>query len=633
MAEEVQAALDRMVPALNDLRERQVFTPEEIRAVVDRRRTQEYNLRRVQPRKADFLRYLQDEMQLEALRKLRVRRLQREEKERQRGQPRPTEHDKTTKHIGDQHIVSHLHHIWTRTLRKYKADVSLYLEYASFCKEVHAHQTLSRVYGEALRLHPNKMNLWIEAASHEFFAAGSVQNARILLQRGLRIHPTAENLWIQHFSLELHFAIKMMGRQQVLQGRLPTDDEAFDRFQLARIVYQSAVSKVPAVRFRVRLWDQCRLFPHTEALKLFILHSIREECGEEPEAWLAWALFASEKEIEKAQENLTDENEEDEGEPGFLRAVGDEENDNHGEPDSKKQKAGDGSAAVKTDINDESLLDILKRATETIQSEEMYLKAGRMVNRYIDDRQAGNESIVAAVEFLETVLEKAARSSFYSADLALEQASFLTRCGTEDKAIACLSDFVATHKDTTASVWIQLASLDEAHRIDILSRASKQLPVTSKDHFCILLHQFGAKLQAGRTEDLLALLERVILLAPGFKSDLVLAESPFGVDGMADVCVQYLKYVHEAEGVAAARRVYGAVLYRSTVAKDLVQVDQDTMLEFFDTAIDAEQSVEDTKERSRSLRRLYDVIIGLLGDTPLADDFRQRRREDLANAR
>ena len=74
MAEEVQADLDRMVPALNDLQQRGVFTKEEIHAIVDRRRLSEYALRRRRPRKADYLRYLQQEMDLEKLRKLRVKR-------------------------------------------------------------------------------------------------------------------------------------------------------------------------------------------------------------------------------------------------------------------------------------------------------------------------------------------------------------------------------------------------------------------------------------------------------------------------------------------------------------------------------------------------------------------------------
>ena len=81
MAEQVQAVLDALVPALMDLQERQIFSPEEIRATVARRRDSEYLLRRrANARKSDFLQYLQQEMALEKLRKLRVERLKRQER-------------------------------------------------------------------------------------------------------------------------------------------------------------------------------------------------------------------------------------------------------------------------------------------------------------------------------------------------------------------------------------------------------------------------------------------------------------------------------------------------------------------------------------------------------------------------
>jgi len=81
MAEQVQAALDRMVPALADLQERGVLTAAEIRATVRRRRDSEYLLRRREARKADFLQYLQQELALERLRQLRVQRLRNEARE------------------------------------------------------------------------------------------------------------------------------------------------------------------------------------------------------------------------------------------------------------------------------------------------------------------------------------------------------------------------------------------------------------------------------------------------------------------------------------------------------------------------------------------------------------------------
>ena len=72
MAEQVQSILEQMVPHLKDLQDRSIFTPTEITSIVERRRKSEYLLhRRNSARKSDYLRYIEDEIMLEKLRKLR----------------------------------------------------------------------------------------------------------------------------------------------------------------------------------------------------------------------------------------------------------------------------------------------------------------------------------------------------------------------------------------------------------------------------------------------------------------------------------------------------------------------------------------------------------------------------------
>ena len=72
MAEQVQSILERMVPYLKDLRQRSIFTPTEITSIVERRRKSEYLLhRRSSSNISDYIRYIEDEILLEKLRKLR----------------------------------------------------------------------------------------------------------------------------------------------------------------------------------------------------------------------------------------------------------------------------------------------------------------------------------------------------------------------------------------------------------------------------------------------------------------------------------------------------------------------------------------------------------------------------------
>eukprot|EP00578_Thalassiosira_sp_NH16_P017614 CAMPEP_0181120450 /NCGR_PEP_ID=MMETSP1071-20121207/24165_1 /TAXON_ID=35127 /ORGANISM="Thalassiosira sp., Strain NH16" /LENGTH=86 /DNA_ID=CAMNT_0023205111 /DNA_START=51 /DNA_END=308 /DNA_ORIENTATION=+ len=86
MAEQVQSILEAMVPPLKDLRDRGLFSPDEIRSIVDRRRRYEYLLQRRAggSRMGDHLRYIEDEAMLERLRKLRKERVLGEVREERR---------------------------------------------------------------------------------------------------------------------------------------------------------------------------------------------------------------------------------------------------------------------------------------------------------------------------------------------------------------------------------------------------------------------------------------------------------------------------------------------------------------------------------------------------------------------
>mmetsp|Transcript_786 Transcript_786/g.850 ORF Transcript_786/g.850 Transcript_786/m.850 type:complete len:95 (-) Transcript_786:533-817(-) len=83
MAELVEQSLDDMVVPLRDLMDRGIFSETEIKSIVSRRREYEYLLRRRVARKADFLRYVEIEMKLERLRKIRTKKIneQQERKE------------------------------------------------------------------------------------------------------------------------------------------------------------------------------------------------------------------------------------------------------------------------------------------------------------------------------------------------------------------------------------------------------------------------------------------------------------------------------------------------------------------------------------------------------------------------
>jgi len=253
MAEQVQSILEQMVPHLKDLQDRSIFTPTEITSIVERRRKSEYLLhRRNSARKSDYLRYIEDEIMLEKLRKLRKEKVllelkaEREARYKNNSDDDDSDNEKQaaykTSGSGDSHIIRHIHYIYQRTLRKFHYPLDILLNYANFAKDVKSFKHLSRIYAQGIQYHPREVGLWIEASSFEYFGyvaqdyennsnkkggdegidskvvGSSISNARILMQRALRINKNSEELWNQYFSLELHYVQKLWGRQQVLEG-------------------------------------------------------------------------------------------------------------------------------------------------------------------------------------------------------------------------------------------------------------------------------------------------------------------------------------------------------------------------------------------------------------------------------
>jgi hypothetical protein len=132
----------------------------EVKAVVKRRTHFEYALRRRIPRKADFLRYAEYELNLEALRQRRKQRL---------GSlrvPVPTKRDACTgllirdptaataaaaaaagsepgasEHAG----ARRMHFIFRRALRRFPGDVRLWLQYLDYAHHAGAHQAVGRI--------------------------------------------------------------------------------------------------------------------------------------------------------------------------------------------------------------------------------------------------------------------------------------------------------------------------------------------------------------------------------------------------------------------------------------------------------------------------------------------------------
>ena len=214
MADTVQELLEDMVPELEDLARKRIFSQPEIKEIVRRRRDFEYKLKRRESQKSEYLRYVQYERTLDKLRGKRKKRL---------GYGK-----KSKSSVSDFSMQKRLHFIFDRMLRKWKGDVALWMQYIDFCVDQGANKMLHSVFARALQYHPRDVSLWARAATWHFDEQGDIRAARVMCQRGLRMIQESVELWSHYLRLELCYIDKLRQRQKVLgiEGDVPSEGRA-----------------------------------------------------------------------------------------------------------------------------------------------------------------------------------------------------------------------------------------------------------------------------------------------------------------------------------------------------------------------------------------------------------------------
>mmetsp|Transcript_20083 Transcript_20083/g.43581 ORF Transcript_20083/g.43581 Transcript_20083/m.43581 type:complete len:765 (+) Transcript_20083:204-2498(+) len=668
MAEQVQFILERMVLPLKDLRTRGLFTPTEIRAIVERRRQSEYLMqRRSAARKSDYLRYIEHEIMLERLRKLRKEKVLMEMKNENRRRLEQEDEDDSNdgdhtrnhsnkKHAyqtsgpGDSHILAHIHFLYQRTLKKFHYPLDIVLNYAQFSKEHKSFQMLSRIYAEGLQFHPRESGLWIEAASFEYFGyvaqdyengktkevhskvvGSSIQNARVLMQRGLRINKTSVDLWLQYFSLELHYVQKLRGRREILgNGGDEEDEEEGEKISASllpsQIIFKNAIKAISDdIQFRLRFVEACRMFPKTKALEECIMKSVTEDFGTSVEGWVARISYAE----EQSQKKMRTTKDSGSDMTGFLgEAVGESHDNNSGSEDDTAEAEGrlTKKARVESEsktMNDPALI-LLQEALEAVPTPKMYLECARFLRlrtQRLLDASEGNDDededvshLIGKEEdakgaaqrhahLLEALYENANKVNASSTNLTLDHVDFLLSSGQHQNAEQLLSSAVATEDVNDARLWLRWADISqrmEAAASDtkvpasssptrILRRALQCTPLHDRQAHTLILAELMHHLMMQSSpslkasEELKSLFQKMILLSQGSnysmasvkKSDEDEEDEEEKVVNLASTFNDYLKYTilnsatedAATEGNDAPRSIYTSVIYHSNYGK------------------------------------------------------------------
>jgi tetratricopeptide (TPR) repeat protein len=632
MAEQVQAVLDEMVAPLADLQTRGIFTAVEIEQIVARRREFEYRLRRRQPRQSDYLQYLETEEKVEELRRLRTRRLN----ERTAGGDNSGGHQKVThtnsKHIGDVHGIRFLHLLWIRTLRKFRS-VEMYLQYAQFCDRVQSYQRLTACYQDALSFFPQSVELWIGAASHEYFGQRSMRAARILLQRALRIHAGSADVWIQYFTLELHWRCKLMGRRLILQANhvndetnntddalLPVpdaddnednkDNNKSDPYQMAKLVYEEAIqSKAATANLQWQFVAACQDFP-VKDLQQWIVQGLTHT---NEDTWIIHARYLAASSQQTAE-----------------ISAGDRDNDNNGGEDEAEE-----APSPKRQRTENPVLALLEKACQSLPTSKMVVEAIRFLDEYVEEETEQNEkseTTKVVQELQNKLFAHATHQGLVNTELLYLQVEHLP---SATDAIALLESYTTKHKSVDDSnVWIKYASLvlqetGEPEAAKVLETALTRISMNKADYVVLLVQLLGVRLLVRQkktnkkdTEAIAKLVQRLLLLAPAnpmASCDEPLIEQVVHVPAALDL---YLEQLVEKESSTKQSMILESILSSKCMDEWVAQA-PDTVDAIIDKIVKMEES--DTKKQEV----VFERAIRIFKDTPMADVYRRRRDNEL----
>ncbi|KAE8312308.1 U3 small nucleolar RNA-associated protein 6-domain-containing protein [Aspergillus transmontanensis] len=206
--------LEKSVPELKEYERKKIFSKDEITAIIKKRSDFEHKLNARGAQPSDFVRYAEYEMNLDALRRKRVKRLG----------------IRGAGYSGQRRIFF----ILDRATRKFHGDISLWIQYIEYARAQKAFKKLSTIFDDVLRLHPTNVDLWIYAAQYALDDHADMTQSRSHMQRGLRFCKSSRKLWIHYAKLELIYTAKLVARQRILgldreiETPKPTSDASFE---------------------------------------------------------------------------------------------------------------------------------------------------------------------------------------------------------------------------------------------------------------------------------------------------------------------------------------------------------------------------------------------------------------------
>ncbi|WQF85341.1 Putative U3 small nucleolar RNA-associated protein [Colletotrichum destructivum] len=194
VAEKARFYLERSVPQLREWEEKEIFTKDEIRTIVQKRSDFEHRILAPRSKPDDFSAYAKWEHSLETLRAKRCKRMK-------------------IGHVVSQHTSqARVLAIYERAVNRHPGRKDLWLEYLAYTADVKATKRWRRTMAAALRMMPTDADLWVFAGRRSA-SNGDMGGARGYFMRGCRFCTTEGTLWIEYARCEMEWLAKMEAKK------------------------------------------------------------------------------------------------------------------------------------------------------------------------------------------------------------------------------------------------------------------------------------------------------------------------------------------------------------------------------------------------------------------------------------
>ncbi|USP73126.1 hepatocellular carcinoma-associated antigen 66 [Curvularia clavata] len=187
--------LEQSATELNELERKKIFSREEIGSIAKKRSDFEHIINARGSHPEDYMRYIEFEKNVDALRRKRIKRL-------------------GVRYKGSGQRTIYL--LYNRATRKFSGDLTLWMQYIDFARRDKAYKRLNDIFTSVARLHPTKPDIWILAANYFMDTQADITNARSYMQRGLRFCKSQETMWLEYAKLETIYVGKIAGRRKIL---------------------------------------------------------------------------------------------------------------------------------------------------------------------------------------------------------------------------------------------------------------------------------------------------------------------------------------------------------------------------------------------------------------------------------